>query len=72
MQKVFWYHYNKPASSVAGKPQVTIHYNKKCILVDNLVCGVPTYGHIKKDQPKFVIKGKCKFIKVVDGVAHIE
>ncbi len=72
MQFVFWYHYNKPASAIAGKPQVTVHFKKQCMLVDNLVCKVPTHGHIRGDQPKFVIKGKCKSIKIVDGVAHIE
>ena len=69
--KVFWYHYNKPASKKAGKPQITIHYNDQCIIVDNLICKVETYGHIRKAQPFFVVKGKCKEIKIENKIATI-
>lgn len=33
-QYVFYFHYNKPASIKAGKPQLTVHYQKTCFLVD--------------------------------------
>ena len=69
--KVFWFHYNKPASKKMGKPQITIHYNNQCIIVDNLICKVETFGHIKKSQPYFVIKGKCKEIKIDNKIATI-
>ena len=58
MKKVFFYHYNKQASRKAGKPQITVHYNKTCHIVDNITCNVPTWGHIRKEQPHFVVKGK--------------
>ena len=62
-EKIFWFHYNKPVSLKNGKPQITIHHNNTCHIVDNIVCNVPTYGHLRKEQPRFVIKGKCrKFI----------
>lgn len=54
----FFFHFNKPMSRLAGKPQISIHYKKTCHIVDNIVCNVPTKGHIKKQQPHFVIKGK--------------
>ena len=54
-----------------GKPQITIHYNNQCIIVDNLICKVETFGHIKKSQPYFVIKGKCKEIKIDNKIATI-
>ena len=56
--RVFFYHYNKPASLKAGKPQISVHYNKTCYVVDNICCGVPTWGHINKSQPRFVVKGR--------------
>lgn len=68
---VFFYHYNKPASQQRGKPVISVHYRNKCLLVDNLVCNVKTWGHINKKQPRFVIKGKASKVEIVDNVAHI-
>lgn len=58
--KIFYFHYNKPASKKAGKPQISIHYKKTCYIVDNVDCRVPTIGKINKRQPFFVMKGKCE------------
>ena len=69
-EKVFYYHYNKPASAKAGKPQLSVHYDKKCQIVDGLVCAVPTFSHINKRQPKVVMKGRG-VVTVTDGIAHI-
>lgn len=70
--KIFFFHYNKPASRAAGKPQVTIHYGGKCHIVDDFRCNVPTWGHIRKSQPYFVVKGKCRRLAVEKGVAFID
>ena len=55
--RVFWYHYNKNASRRLKKPQITVHYKQTCHLVDNIIVDVPTFGHLRNDQPRFVIKG---------------
>lgn len=68
---VFFFHYNKPASIASKKPQISIHYKKQCLIVNNIVCNVNTYGHLKKIQPKFVMKGKCKSIDIKNGIAYI-
>ena len=68
---VFWFHYNKPASAKAGKPQITVHYKGACHIVDNLDCKVPTAGHLRNSQPRFVIKGNCKEIKFENNKALI-
>lgn len=68
---VFFFHYNKPASARSGAPVLSLHFGKKCHLVNNIVCGVPTYGHVNKRQPRFVMKGKAKSISIVEGIAHI-
>lgn len=40
--KSFFIHYNKHLSKRAGKPQISVHYNKKCYILDNVICEVPT------------------------------
>ena len=69
--KSFFFHYNKPASSKAGKPQITIHYNKQCLIVDNLICNVPTFGRLRNSQPRFVVAGKCNSLVIENGIATI-
>ena len=54
----FFYHYNKPASSAAGRPQLSIHYRGKCHIVDEITCAVPTRSKVRKTQPHVVIVGK--------------
>jgi hypothetical protein len=68
----FWFHYNKPASQKAGKPQISLHFMKQCHIVDNIICGVPTRGRVQsKRQPQFVMVGRCDTINLEGGVAHV-
>lgn len=69
--KSFYFHYNKPASAKAGKPQITVHYNKQCIIADNIVCNVPTFGRLRNTQPRFVVAGKCSSLVIQDGVVTV-
>jgi hypothetical protein len=69
--KTFFFHYNKPASQRLGKPKISVHYDKTCHIVDNVVCDVPTFGKINKRQPIFVMKGKCKNFVIKKGIAII-
>lgn len=69
-KRVFYYHYNKPQSQKMGKPQISLHYNKTCYIVDNIVCNVPTFGYLKKTQPRFVVKGKG-IVNFKDGIAYV-
>jgi hypothetical protein len=68
---VFWFHYNKPASMSAGKVQVSIHFKKQCLIVDNLECFVPCRGKIRKTQPRFVMQGIANNITISNGIATI-
>lgn len=70
--KAFWFHYNKPASQKKNKPQITVHFDKKCLIVDNVQCSVPTIGRLRNSQPKFVMAGKAKSIEVVNNIAIIK
>ncbi len=71
--KRFFFHFNKPASRAAGKPRISVHYNKQCIIVDNVYCSVPTKGKIKQKQPQFVLAGSVlpSEFTVVDNIAYI-
>jgi hypothetical protein len=69
--RVFFFHYNKPASQTEKRPQISIHYCDTCYIVDNLVCECGTYGHVNKRQPYFVMKGKAARLEIKDGTAII-
>lgn len=68
---VFFFHYNKPASQRSGRNRISLHHRGVCHIVDNVVVNVPTYGCINKRQPRFVMKGKCREVIIVDDVAVV-
>ena len=41
--KSFYFHYNKPLSKKKNKPQITVHFNKTCHTVDNLLVNCKSY-----------------------------
>jgi len=71
MRKRFFFHYNKPASKQEGKPVISVHFNKTCHLVNNVVCECDTEGKINKRQPFFVMQGKAQKIEIKNKVAYI-
>jgi len=60
--KIFFFHYNKPASLAAGKSKLSVHFYKKCYIVDHVVCKVMCYTHHQKRQPRCIVKGNCRII----------
>lgn len=72
LMRTFWFHFNKPATLRAGKAQISVHHEKVCHIVDNVICKRPTEGKIKPKNPKFVMKGKCHKLTIVNGIAYIE
>jgi hypothetical protein len=66
----FFFHYNKPASQRAKKPQISVHWQGACQIVDNIDVQAPTWGRVRKRQPYFVMVG-CGLVTVRDGVAYI-
>lgn len=69
--RTFFFHFNKPMSKAAGYPRISVHFNKTCQIVDNVVCEVPTHGRIRKTQPVFVMTGKCRMFVIIDNVAYL-
>lgn len=72
IQRIFWYHYNKPLSLKKKEPWLTIHYKGKCIPVCSIKCNVPTFSYNRKEQPRVVIKGKANNIKIFNFEAVID
>lgn len=62
--KVFFFHYNKPASASSGCPKLSVHYNKQCHIVDHVCCFVPISSHHQKRQPRCIMKGKARFVDI--------
>lgn len=69
--RAFWFHYNKPASKKAGKPQLSLHYNKTCYIVDSLNINVRTESYNRTKQPHCIIRGTCKQVLIENGKAII-
>lgn len=69
--KKFFYHYNKPATQRRGIPTISVHYDKKCHLVDGVEVNVPTTSKINSRSPRFVMTGYCESFKVRKGIAVI-
>lgn len=64
----FYFHYNKPESKKEKSPKMSVHFDKKCHIVNNIVCNVPTKGRInKKRQPHFVMTGKASCFYLDDN-----
>lgn len=70
-KKVFWFHYNKPQTQRTGKVKISLHFDKKCHIVDSLKILVPTVSKIKKTQPLFVMSGYSNNIKITNNNATI-
>jgi hypothetical protein len=56
--KVFCFHYNKPEANRQGKPVLTVHQSKQCMLVHHITCEVPVATHLRNSQPRCVMKGR--------------
>lgn len=70
-KKTFWFHYNKPYSRQYGVDKWTVHYDKKCLIVDSIKCYVPTFSRNRKKQPKVVMHGKANSLEILDGCVII-
>ncbi len=70
-KKRFFFHYNKPMAQRLGRPQVSVHFNRQCIIVDNIECTVPTEGKINKRQPYFVMQGFASDVRIENNKAII-
>lgn len=71
-KRVFFFHYNKPASRSANTPKMTVHYKGVCHIVDHIICSVSVHTHHNKRQPYVVLKGKANNIVFIEDVPSKE
>lgn len=71
LMRSLFFHYNKPASQKANKPQISLHYYGTCYIVDSIICDVPTSGKIRKIQPYFIMTGKCTIFEIIDKIGYL-
>lgn len=62
---VFWFHYNKPESLKRGRNVLTVHYRKRCLMVEHIDCKVPITTKHRSAQPRCVLTGKG--VVTIDG-----
>lgn len=61
----FFFHYNK------NLKKMSIHFQKKCHIVKNINCTVPTNTRWSKRQPNIVMCGKANQIVIENDEAVI-
>lgn len=61
----FFYHYNKLNN------KMTVHFRKKCYIVDNIHCLPPCESKWNKTQPHLVMQGWATRVKMTNSWAFI-
>lgn len=69
--RAFFFHFNKPASTAAGYPVMSVHQSGQCHLVAHVDCRVPTRSRISsRRQPRVVMAGRGR-VAIEDNRAVI-
>jgi hypothetical protein len=63
--KRFFFHFRKSTGDL------TLHWNKQCIPIKDIECRVPLETKWNKQQPKIVLQGFAKEVKIVNNKAYI-
>jgi hypothetical protein len=50
---------------------MSIHFRNKCSIVDNVVCLTACETKWRKTQPRLVMQGFCKEVKIENGIGII-
>ena len=61
----FFFHYNKHTGNM------TVHVNKRCIPVRNVVCQVPVSTKYNTRQPRLVMQGFATVVEILGDLALI-
>ena len=66
-EKTYRFNYNY----YKQKGKMSIHFKKKCTVVDNIVCRVACETKWRKVQPQLVMQGFCREVVIQDNIAYI-
>lgn len=61
----FFFHYHKQAACMS------VHFKKKCTIVDNIECRVPVETKWNAEQPRLVMQGFAKEVVIENNKAII-
>ena len=64
-KKRFFFHFRKSTG------ELTLHWNKQCIPIKNVVCNVPLETKWNSQQPRVVLRGYAKEIIIDNKIATI-
>lgn len=64
--KRFFFHFRKSTG------ELTLHWNKQCIPVKDIECGVALETKWNKQQPRVVLRGFARDIQIIDNKAYIK
>ena len=64
-KKRFFFHFRKSTG------ELTLHWNKQCIPVKDIECNVPVETKWNNQQPRVVLRGFAKTIKIENNKALI-
>ena len=64
-KKRFFFHFRKSTG------ELTLHWNKQCIPVKNVIVNVPVETKWNSQQPKVVLRGWAKEITIENNTATI-
>lgn len=62
----FFFHFRKSSG------ELTVHWNKQCIPVKDVVCNVPVETKWNKQQPRVVLRGWATEVLIANKIAFIQ
>jgi hypothetical protein len=71
-KRIVWFHYNKPYSKKFGVDKWTVHWNGACLIVDKIICLIPSFSHNRKNQPRVVMRGYASSVIDDNGTITIK
>ena len=66
-----WADFGAELGVLQTSAQITVHYKGICYIVDNIKINTKTWGFMRKEQPRFVIKGKCSSFDIINNIGII-
>lgn len=57
----FFFHYNRREDSMS------VHFRRKCLIVDRVVCNVPVDSKRRDVQPKLVLQGHAAGVSILEA-----
>lgn len=62
----FFYHFYKQYN------KMSVHFRGKCNIVDDIICEVSCETKWNRTQPKLVMRGYAKEVKIENNIAYIK